>query len=97
MAFLNKQEREALLNELAGMSFFRARWKLNRLDPKGKLAYFRNAQTSGEWWTRYDLNGLGTRVTLIEKHPKKAEKSGKLKAEYELVEVRVEPTPENRT
>jgi hypothetical protein len=97
MAFLNKQEREALLNELAGMKFNRAQWKLARLDPKGRLAYIRNAQAPGQLWTRYELTGLGTRVTLIEEHSSQADKAGKSKADNALIEVVVEPTPENRT
>jgi len=97
MAFLNKQEREALLNELAGMKFSRARWKLARIDPKGRLAYIRNSQASGQFWARYELTGLGTRVTLIEEHSSTQEKAGPIKADFQLVEVIVEPTPENRT
>ncbi len=100
MAFLNKQEREQLENELKGMKFGKATGKLRSIDPKGRLLYYRNAQATGEWNTRYLLKGLGTRVTLIERQ---VEKAGKLlnflkvdKLSYDLVDVRVEPTPDNR-
>jgi hypothetical protein len=97
MAFLNRDEREALLQELVKLPFNKAKWKLRRLDPKGNIAYFRNMQTSGKFHTRFDLEGLGTRVTLVERQIKKPGKSPRYeKSEFELVEVIVEPTPENR-
>ena len=66
MAFLNKQEREQLENELKGMKFSRATGKVRGLDPNVRLVYYRNAQETGEWLTRYELKGLGARVTLVE-------------------------------
>lgn len=99
MAFLNQQERDKLLNELKGMNFNKAKAKVRRLDPKGRLAYLRNVQNSAnQLYTRYDLPGLGARVTLIEQETEKPIKdSNKLKAEFELMDVIVEPMPENRT
>jgi len=97
MAYLNEQERDALLNELKNMSFRQAQGKLRSLDEKGRMAYFRNAQQTGRWMTRYILPSLGTRVTLVETHndlPTKKER--RLKSEYEFVEVIIEPTPDNR-
>ncbi len=96
MAYLNEQERLALLNELKGMSFNRAKGKVRSLDPKARLAYYRNAQEVGRWMTRYELPSLGTRVTLVEDH-RDVPLSSKMKSEFELVEVIVEPTPDNRT
>lgn len=97
MAFLDKNEREQLYNELKTMTFNQARARLRRLDPKGRLAYLRNVQQVGQWVTRYELPGLGTRVTLIEAFDMREKRSGKLKSEYVLVDVIVEPTPENKT
>ena len=99
MAFLNQEEREKLLNELKDMSFNKAKGKVRRLDPKGRLAYYRNVQnTANRLYTRYELPGLGTIVTLVEQESEKPLKNGeKLKAEYELAEVIVEPTADNRT
>lgn len=97
MAFLDKNEREQLYNELKSMSFNRARGKLRRIDPKGRLAYLRNVQNVGEWVTRYELPGLGTRVTLVESFETNEKRTGKIKSEYTLVNVIVEPTPENKT
>src|SRR5262245_21452354 len=97
MPYLNEQEREALLNELKNMSFRQAQGKLRSLDDKGRMAYFRNAQQTGRWLTRYILPSLGTRVTLVESHTDKpTSKERRLKSEYEFVEVIVEPTADNR-
>jgi hypothetical protein len=97
MAFLNRQERQELLNDLAQMSFNKARGKLRRLDPRGRMAFYRNAQTSGRFHTRFELEGLGTRVTLIEQEIQTPGKSPLYnKSQFELVEVIVEPTPDNR-
>jgi hypothetical protein len=105
MAYLNRDEREKLLNELTTMSVSRARGKLRRMDPKVKLAYLRNMQESGEYWTRLDLPTCGVVVTLVERATEKqiADKefsgsmSVRLQPEFYLAEVMVEPTPENRT
>lgn len=100
MAFLNKQERSQLENELKGMKFGRATGKLRGMDPNVRLVYYRNAQETGEWLTRYELKGLGTRVTLVEKRietPTKILNFTKLdNANYDLVDVKVDPTSDNR-
>ncbi len=104
MAYLNQEEREKLLQELTKMSVSRARGKLRRMDPKVKLAYLRNMQQSGEYATRFDLFGLGTVVTLIERGSEEQTSTDKpgsaavrMKSEFELSQVIVEPMPENRT
>jgi hypothetical protein len=98
MAYLNKQEREALLDELANMSFNQAKGKLRRIDPKGRLAFYRNIQSPTTYHTRYELEGLGTRVTLIEREVDQPTKqAGRVAAKFELAEVIVEPLPGNRT
>lgn len=91
MAFLNQQEREALLNEIKDMKAGRIRGKVMRMDPKARLAYFRNVQEVNRWMTRYVLPTRGTQVTLVETLDR-----SKGKAEYQLVELIVEPTAENR-
>ena len=96
MAYLNTQERQALLDELKDMSFNRAKGKIRSLDPKGRLALYRNSQEVGRWMTRYELPSLGTRVTLVETH-RDVGKDSKLKSEFDFDEVIVEPTPDNRT
>jgi hypothetical protein len=96
MAYLNKQERQDLLNQLKDMSFNGAKGKLRRMDPKGKLAYIRNSQQSGKLITCFNLEGLGTRVYLIEELQKE-DKDGKIKAKFIFTEVAVEAMPENRT
>ncbi|MEP7293324.1 MAG: hypothetical protein ABI835_16190 [Chloroflexota bacterium] len=104
MAYLNQQEREKLLDELTRMSIGKARGKLRRMDAKGKIAFMRNAQSPGEYVTRYDLHGLGTVVTLVEREGEAAvtkdlagSASVRSKPEFRLAEVTVEPMPENRT
>lgn len=96
MAYLNEQERLKLLNELKDMKFNKAKGKVRGMDPKARLAFYRNAQQVGRWMTRYDLPTLGTRVTLVESHRDKGD-GAKLKSEFEMVEVIVEPTPDNKT
>ncbi|NDJ61646.1 MAG: hypothetical protein GYB67_11010 [Chloroflexi bacterium] len=97
MAYLNAEERRELLEELAELPFRRARGKLNRIDPRGRIAYFRNAQESGRLMSRWVLEGKGTRVTLVEADVNAGENVQRRKPRYELVEVIVEPLPENRT
>lgn len=98
MAYLNAQERDALLSELSRMDFNKAKARLRRMNHKAKLALFRNVQYTGEWITRYDLPGLGTRVTLVEDRvPSSGDPNRREQAKYELVKVIVEPLPENRT
>lgn len=92
MAYLNKQERDELLNELEkAKTFKRIQGKLRRKDPQGRLAYFRNVQETDRWMTRYVLEGLGTQVTLVEKF-----NLDRGKRKFDLVEIVVEPTPQNR-
>jgi len=97
MAYLNEQQRMALLNELTRMNFNKAKAKVRGMDPKARLAFYRNAQGVGRWMTRYDLPTLGTRVTLVESHRDKAGNGSRLKSEFELAEVIVEPLPDNHT
>lgn len=96
MAYLNEQERDKLLDELKDMKFNRAKGKLARMDPKGRLAYYRNVQMSGEWHTKYILEGLGTIVTLVEVN-QGANDQAQNKQSYDFVNIIVEPTPSNRT
>lgn len=93
MAFLNKEERDALLEEIKDKRYPRIRGILNTRDPKARLAYFRNAQHSGRWMTRYVLEGLGTQVTLYEKP---IYNEARKKREYIIEEIVVEPLPGNR-
>lgn len=96
MAYLNEQDRDKLLDDLKEMKFNRAKGKLARMDSKGRLAYYRNVQMSGEWHTKYILEGLGTIVTLVEvNHTKNTE--ARNKQDYEFVNIIVEPTASNRT
>jgi len=97
MAYLNTQERDALRDELAGLNFIKAKRRLFLADRKGRLCFFRNAQHSGFLETRFDLEGLGTRVTLIEKHDREPDPNGKhYDSRYDLVDIVVEPLPGNR-
>lgn len=97
MAFLNAQERERLKNDLKSMSYNRAKGRLNRLDPQGKMVYWRNSQKVGELHTRFDLLGLGTTVSLVEKmNLKPTDKDRVSRTSFEMVDVIVEPLPDNR-
>lgn len=91
MAFLNKEERDKLLDEIRNKKFNQIKGRLMRLDPKARLAYYRNVQESGKWMTRIVLEGLGTQVTLVETMALVHNK-----ASYQLQQIIVEPTAENR-
>jgi hypothetical protein len=96
MAYLNEQERDKLLDDLKDMKFNRAKNKLARMDKQGRLVYYRNVQMSGEWHTKYVLEGLGTIVTLVEVNHTSND-DAKNKQNYEFVRIVVEPTAGNHT
>lgn len=93
MAYINKEERDKLAEELKNKTFQQIRGVVNRRDPKTRLAYYRNVQQVGKWMTRYVLEGLGTQVTLVEV-PEYIERKDRNK--YVIQEIIVEPTAENR-
>jgi hypothetical protein len=78
------------------MKFNRAKNKLARMDKQGRLVYYRNVQMSGEWHTKYVLEGLGTIVTLVEVNHTSND-DAKNKQNYEFVRIVVEPTAGNHT
>lgn len=92
MAYLNEQQRAQLRDELKNLKFNQAKGRLRRMDPKARLVFYRNSQQVGRWLTRYDLESLGTRVTLVEEN----HVNDRMRSEWELVDVKVEPTPDNR-
>lgn len=96
MAYLNTQEREELLQELSKLNYMQAKRKIRNMDPKSRLGVYRNVQDVNCWVTRYTLPSLGTKVTLIESHHLEGDARVK-ESDYDLTEVIVEPTPENRT
>lgn len=98
MAYLNKEQRDQLKAELEKMSFGSANGRLKRMDDKGRLAFYRNAQRVDQWQTKHVLVGLGTVVTLVESNQfkEKLGKANRVKNDYQLVNVIVEPTPDNR-
>lgn len=99
MAFLNTQERENLQNDLKGMKFNQAKGKVRGMDPKSRIVFLRNVQNVNQWITRYDLPTLGARVLLIEEKLDQADgrRAGWFREAFTLVDVKVEPMPENRT
>ena len=94
MVYLNQQQRAALRDELKALTFDKAKSRLRQMDSQGRLVYFRNVQTVDQWTTRFDLAGLGTRVTLVETSKTQGD-GARQRIEYELVDVIVEPTPDN--
>jgi len=96
MAFLNASEREQLREELLKLTFNQAKRKLHRIDPKGRLAYLRNSQSIGIFHTRFELTGMGTRVTLVEHFNMDEAKGKHFKSDFELFDVIVEPTADNK-
>ena len=95
MAFLNKDERDALLNDIKDKNLGGIRFYVHNKDNKARLAYYRNVQESGKWMTRYVLEGLGTQVTVYERI--NADNKGWFsKRKYEIEQIVVEPTANNR-
>lgn len=93
MAFMNKQERDAMLDKMNGKSFQQIRGIVNSTDKKARIAYYRNVQETGKWMTRYIMEGAGTIVTLteiLEDAPRGNKKH------YRITEIELEPTDENR-
>jgi len=100
MAYLNKEDRDKLLEELTDpdMTLNKAKRKLRWLDDKIKLRFYRNVQRNDEWVTRYELVGKGAVVTLIEEHFNvEGSPDTRVPNGLELSRVIVEPTPDNRT
>jgi hypothetical protein len=91
MAYMNKQERDALLDELKDKRFARCQRILTLKDDKVRLAYYRNVQETDRWMTRYVLPTMGVQVTLVERLELKGTKK-----DYTLTEIIVEPTADNR-
>lgn len=97
VAHLNKNERESLRDDLLKMRFNQAKGKVRNMDTKARLVYLRNVQNINEWTTRYELPNQGVLVTLVETFDMEEQKSGKLRADYDLIDVVVEPTSANKT
>lgn len=96
MAYLTKEQRDALKAELSELSFNQAHGRLKRT-AHSRLAFYRNAARTGQWMTKWVLPDLGTQVTLIESNTfKDKDKPNRVKNTYQLVDVIVEPTPDNR-
>jgi hypothetical protein len=96
MAFLSKDERDALAEEIKDKNFGQIRGYVHSKDTNARLAYFRNVQESGKWMTRYVLETLGTMVTVYE-DPKIEKKGWFNKQKYVIDKIVVEPTKGNRT
>ncbi|GAB1421384.1 hypothetical protein MASR2M15_15440 [Anaerolineales bacterium] len=90
MAYLNAQERQNLANNLKDLKFGRAQGKLRSMN--GRLRYYRNAQYTNRYSTRYMLDEKGVIVTLVELLDKSGGKNS-----WTYDEVIVEPTADNLT
>jgi hypothetical protein len=98
MEFLNAEARQKLANELVDMKYERAKQKLLKMDPQGRLAFFRNTQRVGSLMTKVVLPSFGAAVTLVEKHSSSTDPiSSKIKGDNKMVEVIVEPTADNKS
>jgi hypothetical protein len=96
MAYLTQHERDKIAEEIKDMSPGQLRGYANRKDPKARLAYWRNAQESGKWMTRYVMDSLGTMITIYETFDEKP-KGWFSQRKYRIEQIVVEPTPNNRT
>ncbi|MGQ9909787.1 MAG: hypothetical protein ACUVS2_13235 [Candidatus Flexifilum sp.] len=97
MTYLNAQQREQLREDLLKLPPGRAKARVKSLDSKSRLVLYRNMQRVGQYTTAYVLPTLGVRVSLIEGEAlKEASRPGWFKRKYDLVDVVVTPTPENK-
>jgi hypothetical protein len=87
---MNEQERQALAEHLAKMSYRKARAEVRRLDKDANLKYWRNS-VKNEWHTLYELPNQKVRVILVEVPKKEPLPNSRLeKVEPVYVEARVE-------
>ena len=96
MAYLNKQERDKLAEDIKNKTFQQIRGYVNRKDKKARLAYFRNVQESGKWMTRYVLESFGTQVTVYEAPDEKNADGKIIQRKFRIDQIVVEPTGDNR-
>lgn len=97
MKYLNAQQREQLREELLKLPPRRVKGRIKGMDKKSRLMLYRNMQRVGEYTTTYLLPTLGVRVSLIEGEAlKEANRPGWFKRKYDLIDVVVTPTPENK-
>jgi hypothetical protein len=98
MSYLNAEQRQQLAQELVGKKYGAAKWKLLKMDGEGRIRFFRNTQRVGYLMTSFELPTYGVNVTLYEKHDSKTDPiTSKIKGEYKLAEVVVEPTAANKS
>lgn len=98
MAYLNAQQREQLRQELLPLKLGKAKGRVKGMDRKSRLVLYRNMQRVGQFTTLYELPSLGIKVALIEgEEIGDAIKDGAaFKKKYDLLDVTVEPTPDNK-
>jgi len=98
MAYLNAQQREQLRQELLPLKLGKAKGRVKGMDRKSRLVLYRSVQRVGQLTTLYELPSLGVNVALIEGETiGDAIKDGTaFKQQYVLLDVTVEPTPDNK-
>jgi len=98
MAYLNAEQRKELAQDLVNQKFNKAKWRLLKMDPKGRLVYFRNTQEVDYLMTRFELPTSGVTVTLYEHPGSKTDPiTHKTKVANSMAQVVVEPTPDNKS
>jgi hypothetical protein len=98
MTYLNAEQREQFAQGLAKQKFNQAKWRLLKMDPKGRLVFFRNTQDVGYLMTRFELPTSGVMVTLYEHPGSKTDSiTKKTTVANSMAQVVVEPTPDNKS
>ncbi|MBE0689716.1 MAG: hypothetical protein IH587_06290 [Anaerolineae bacterium] len=98
MMYLNAEQREEFAQELVKQKFNQAKGRLLKMDPKGRLAFFRNTQEVGYLMTRFELPASGVMVTLYERPGSKTDPiTKKTTVANSMAQVVVEPTPDNKS
>mgnify|MGYP000633827004 CR=1 FL=1 len=92
MSHMDAEQRKGLADQLVNMKYNQAKWKLLRMDPEGRIKYYRNTQRVGYLMTGFELPTYNVRVTLYEVHGSETDPiTSKISSKNKLAEVIVEP------
>jgi hypothetical protein len=88
---MDAEQRKSLADQLVGMKYNQAKWKLLRMDPDGRIRYYRNTQRVGYLMTSFELPTYNARVTIYEVHSSSTDPlTKKISGDNKVAEVVVE-------
>jgi hypothetical protein len=97
MSAMDAEQRQKFASELVKMKYNQAKWKLLRMDPEGRIRFYRNTQRVGYLMTSFELPTYNVRATLYEIHSSTTDPlTSKISGDNKLAEVIVEPLDESK-